>query len=127
MRIAISYWQNCISPVFDFSEHLLLIDIVDNQVTQSASTGLDSDLPFTRAKKLSELGIELLICGAISQTLKMAVSGQNIEIVSYVFGPLENILTAFINGQLRNENDDVFPVQQRRRHQKHHHNRGRNQ
>lgn len=126
MRVAISIWQNCISPVFDVAENILLIDIVDNQVASSTSVGLGSDQPFTRAKILSDWGVSVLICGAISQTLKMAVSGQNIEIISYVFGPLETILSAYINGQLQDGCNDAFPDHKKRGQPKCYRNRRRN-
>lgn len=124
MRLAISYWQNCIAPVFDVSENLLLIDIVNNQVTKSVSAGLDSVLPFMRAKKLSDLEVDVLICGAISQTLTMAVSGQDIKIISYVFGHWEDILQRYINGQLSDGNDDAFPVFKKGQQRKRRRNRG---
>ena len=118
MRVAISYWQNCIAPVFDVSENMLLIDIVNNQVTRSVSTNLESGLPFVRAKNLSEWDIDVLLCGAISQTSRMAVVGQNIKIISYVFGSWEDTLLLFINGQLKDDYDDIMPVCKNGRHRK---------
>ena len=122
MRVAISYWQNCIAPVFDVSQSILLVDVINNQVTDSTIAVLDSDLPFTRANKLSDWGVEILVCNAISQASKMAVAGQNIEIISYVFGPLEDILQAFSSGQLKDGGNDALqvcrkgPQRKRRRH-----------
>ena len=115
MRVAIAFWQNCISPVFDVSESILLIDVVNNQVTQSEIINVEPDLPFKRAKKLSDVGAEVLICGAISRSHAMAVWGQNIEIISYVFGPMEEILRSYINGQLQ---DGCGGQQKRKRHRR---------
>jgi len=125
MRVAISYWQNCIAPVFDVSENMLLLDIVNNQVTRSVYTNLDSGLPFVRAKNLSEWDIDVLLCGAISQTSRMAIAGQNIKIISYVFGSWEDTLLLFINGQLDHGYDDIMPVCKNGRHRKRRRNRRR--
>lgn len=125
MRVAISYWQNCIAPVFDVSENMLLIDIVNNQVTGSVSTNLDSGLPFLRAKNLSEWDVDVLLCGAILQTSRMAIAGQNIKIISYVFGSWEDTLLLFINGQLDDGYDDIMPVYKNGRHRKRHRNRSK--
>ena len=126
MIIAISYWQNCIAPVFDVSESLLIVDMEDNLVKRYTSVRLDYDLPFARARELLDSEVEVLICGAISQTLKMAVSGQNIEIISYVFGPWEMILSAYINGQLQDGCNDEFLGHKKSGQPKCHRNRRRN-
>ena len=125
MRVAISYWRNCIAPVFDVSENVLLIDIVNKQVTHSVSNGWDSGLPFLRAKNLSEWEVDVLICGAISQTSRMAIAGQGIKIISYVFGSWEDTLVLFINGQLDDGYDDIMPVCKNGRHRKRRRNRRR--
>ena len=122
MIIAISYWQNCIAPVFDVSESLLIVDMEDNLVKRYTSVRLDYDLPFTRARELLDSEVEVLICGAISQTLKMAVSGQNIKIISNVFGPLDNILLRYINGDLTGDDNDTsssFNKRQQRKRCRH--------
>lgn len=100
MRVAISIWQNCISPVFDVSKELLLLDLKDKHAMEATVLKLENELPFMRAKKLADAGVDVLICGAISQPYAMAVEGYRIEIISYVFGPLEDILNSFINDQL---------------------------
>ncbi len=125
MRVAISYWRNCIAPVFDVSENVLLIDIVNNQVTHSVSNSLDAGLPFLRAKNLSEWEVDVLICGAISQTSRMALAGQDVKIISYVFGSWEDALVRFINGQLDDDYDGIMPVCKNGRHRKRHRNRRR--
>ncbi|MDD3890121.1 MAG: hypothetical protein PHT79_07805 [Syntrophomonadaceae bacterium] len=124
MIIAISYWQNCIAPVFDVSESLLIVDMEDNLVKRYTSVRLDYDLPFARARELLDSEVEVLICGAISQTLKMAVSGQNIKIISNVFGPLDNILLRYINGDLTGDDNDTFSFSNKRQQRKRCRHRG---
>ncbi len=100
MRIAISCWQNCIAPVFDYSNNLLLVDIVDNNVISSEAVRIEIELPFQRAEELSRWATEVLICGAISRTQAMALQGRNIKIISDISGSLEEIISLFIRGQL---------------------------
>jgi len=71
MRIAIAHWTGRISPVFDVSDHLLLIDIEGRQEQRREDIKLMSDNPLERAKELSELGVEILICGSISNIMKV--------------------------------------------------------
>jgi predicted Fe-Mo cluster-binding NifX family protein len=119
MRIAISFWQNCIAPVFDYSKNLLLIDIVNNSVVSSEAVCLEIELPFQRAEELSRLATEVVICGAISRTQAMALLGKNIGIISDISGSLEEVISLFIRGQLAN---GCMGRQQRHRHR-----RGQNQ
>ncbi|HPF21303.1 MAG TPA: hypothetical protein PLC88_08185 [Syntrophomonas sp.] len=100
MRIAISCWQNCIAPVFDYSKNLLLIDIVNNKVISSETMRLDIELPFQRAEELSRWATEVVICGAISRTQVMALQGRNIQIIANITGSLEEIISLFLRGQL---------------------------
>lgn len=88
----------------------MLADVVNKQLMHLTIASLDSDLPFTRATMLSGWGVEILVCGAISRASKMAVEGQNIELISYVCVPLEDILQAFINGQLKDGGNDTSRV-----------------
>lgn len=125
MRLAISYWQNYISPVFDFSENMLLIDIINDQITHSETTSLDSNMPFGRAQILSDWGVDVLICGAISQTSRMVIAAKDIRIISYLFGSWEDALVSFINGQLDDGYDDFMPEYKNGRYRKRHQNRSR--
>jgi len=97
------YWQpyleSCISPVFDAAERLLLADI-ENGRMQRDTVELDISGPFCRARELSGLGVDVLICGAISRTMEIVLIGKKIQVIGFVYGPVEEILMAFIDGQL---------------------------
>lgn len=124
MRIAISHWQNSIAPVFDVSASLLLVDAEDNLVKAYKNVRLNYDLPFARARELIDLEVEVLICGAISQTLRMAISGQNIPIISNIFGPLDDVLLRCISGELTSDDTDTSSFCDKRQQRKRRRRRG---
>ena len=101
MRIAIAHWTGRVSPVFDVSNRLLLIDIEGGREQSREDTKLTSHNPFERAKELSNLGTEMLLCGAISNLMEVTLSGAGIQVVGFLCGALEEVVGAFFSGQLK--------------------------
>jgi len=103
MRVAIPYWQGRVSPVFDVAGNVLLVDVADGREQARQSVAIDAAQ--ARASLLAEHGATVLVCGAISRPLEMAVSAAGIEVISQTCGDMEQVLAAFIGGQL---NEDLF-------------------
>jgi len=100
MRIAIPFWQGRVSPVFDVAGNLLLVDVSDGAEQARKSLPLTAAEPQARARALAELGADVLVCGAISWPLEMAVSAAGIEVIPQTCGEVEQVLAAFISGEL---------------------------
>jgi len=100
MKIAIPIYNNSVSNVFDFAHSLLLVDIEDGKEANRSEVELkDKSLP-GRASKLKDLGADVLICGAISRPLAQMVTASGIQLLPYVTGRIDNILQAYLTGQL---------------------------
>ena len=69
MKVAVPVWQGRVSPVFDVAGQLLLVELVEGVETSRREHRLPDAEPQQRAVQLSELQVETLICGAISQTV----------------------------------------------------------
>jgi predicted Fe-Mo cluster-binding NifX family protein len=101
MRIAIPVWNDRVSPVFDTAGRVLLLDLADGieqarhtvEVAQTASPG-------ERAKRLAELGVNVLVCGAISRPLSGCLSAAGIILIPWVSGALEEVLRAYQTDRL---------------------------
>jgi predicted Fe-Mo cluster-binding NifX family protein len=50
---------------------------------------------------LAELGIDVLLCAAISQSMLRALQGCGIRVIPHLCGEVEAILQAFSSGHLR--------------------------
>jgi predicted Fe-Mo cluster-binding NifX family protein len=100
MRIAIPYWLGRVSPVFDVADSLMLIDLEGGrEIRRERQTLSGSDL-FERAHQIRGCGVEVLICGAVSRTLESAMTGMGIEVVGFICGDIETVLTAYKEGRL---------------------------
>jgi len=100
MRIAIPTWRGRVSPVFDVAKNLLLVDAQNGrEIRREEATVGPSDL-VARAKRVAELGTELLICGAISWPLEAMLSSAGVRVIPHTCGPVEDVLRVFLSGQL---------------------------
>jgi predicted Fe-Mo cluster-binding NifX family protein len=102
MKIAIPIWNDCVSNVFDFAGELLLVDIENGKETGRSEVGLKDKSLLARAGKLKDLSVNVLICGAISQDLAQMVTTSGIQLLSYVTGKIDDVLQAYLTGQLVN-------------------------
>jgi predicted Fe-Mo cluster-binding NifX family protein len=100
MKIAIPVWNNCVSSAFDFANRLLLVDIQNGSENNRKEISLKRESIPQKANKLKSLGAEVLICGAISRSLASQVTSSGIELLPYVLGPVDEILNAYLTGQL---------------------------
>ena len=100
MLIAIPNCQGRVSPVFDVAARLLVVRLRRNAEMERWDVVLFEKEPEGIVRSLSELGIEVLICGAISQGLRLALEQAGIRVVSHVCGELELVITAFNEGSL---------------------------
>ncbi len=100
MRIAMPIHGSYVSTVFDFADRLLLVDIANNQTLKEDETFFPQTLPSIRVGKLRELGVNTLICGAISNALAAMIWHSGINLVSGITGEARQILDAYMKGQL---------------------------
>jgi len=100
MRIAIPIRDDFVSPAFDFSRRLLLVDIEDGREARRSEIVLLPESTPQRAGRLRDSGVAILICGAISRDLAGWVARGGIEILPYVSGPIDEVLKAYVSGQL---------------------------
>jgi predicted Fe-Mo cluster-binding NifX family protein len=97
MRVAIAVWNDRISPVFDTSSRLLLVDVDEGAERHRRLVEMGADLfPTQRAQRLTELGVSVLICGAISRVLAGFISAAGVVVIPWVSGPVEEILRAYL-------------------------------
>jgi predicted Fe-Mo cluster-binding NifX family protein len=100
MKVAVTIWKGRISPVADLSQELLVVDVGSQSILSRHHEHFENDSPFHRAKKLDDLGVKTLICGAISSFYGTLVEGYGIRLISFVHGQADEVLDAFLNNVL---------------------------
>ncbi len=86
MKVAISVFKDSVSTVFDASQHLLVLEINGAGEQKRAMVKLKTIDPIRRASQLSEEGVNVLICGAISMPMQASISARSIFVYPFVRG-----------------------------------------
>ncbi len=100
MKVAISVFKDSISTVFDASQHLLVLEINSADDQKRTMLKLETIDPIRRASQLSEEGINVLICGAISMPMQASISARSIFVYPFIRGKVEDVICAYQDGKL---------------------------
>ena len=88
------------SPVFDVAARLVLVRLKGRAELERKDVALIEKQPGGVVRSLGELGIKVLICGAISQGLQRALEQAGLRVVPRICGELESVISAFREGTL---------------------------
>ena len=100
MRIAIANWNDRVSPVLDSAASLTVVEHGATGETGRRLVRLDGAGVRSRASQISVLGLDVLICGAVSRPLYELLAADGFEIVAFVAGEVDRVLAAFVRGEL---------------------------
>lgn len=102
MKLAIPVCEDQVSNVFDFAHKAVVVELNDAKELGRAEVTLPGQGP-ARIAELRQLGVDTLICGAISQSLASQTSACGIRLFPYVTGGVDEVIEAFKSGQLGSE------------------------
>lgn len=103
MRTAIACWRGRIAPLFDTAGSVVVLEAVGGHDDPEEAVALPEDWP-ARVGRLREMGVERLVCGAISPFLRDLLDSAGIEVIAFVSGDVSDIDEALKRGgDLREE------------------------
>lgn len=101
MKAAFTIWNNRISPVFDVAGQFLIIEtneqreIINQQIHTLAVESAYEKLVF-----LSDLGVDELVCGAVTRPILHAMKMNGLIVYPFRAGNIEELVTAWKNNQV---------------------------
>ncbi len=100
MRVGIPWWGGRVSPVLDTAERLLVAEREDGEWVLGREVLLGrSSLP-ERAARIAGLGLDAIICGAISRPLAGLLESSGARVIPWISGTVEDVLNGFARGEL---------------------------
>ena len=99
--IAIPEFQERISPLLDEARRFVLLELADGLIVQRSTVTLTSETAAMRILRLSEIGVTSIICGAVSGYLARMISENSLNLYSWVSGPVEDVIKAYLDGLLK--------------------------
>lgn len=100
MKAALTVWDGRISPVFDVTREAVVLTIENGAVAALAHESLDTPDAFLKVDRIVDLGIDVLVCGAISESLHRELGARSVTVYGFVAGELEEVIAALLAGTL---------------------------
>lgn len=107
MKAAFSFWNGRIAPVFDVAGQVRLVQVESGKVLDARDETLPLEPPAIRMARLSELGIDTLVCGAISRPLHLMIESCGIRVLPFLSGELAQVVAAWLGGRLEDGSFDM--------------------
>jgi len=103
MKVAIPEWQGRVSPVFDVATNVLVTELTEGQQVGRQKITLTATDPIERARQVAAIPADVLICGAVSWPLELALRAAGITLITEICGPIEQVMQSFLSNNLANE------------------------
>lgn len=101
MKIAIAIFGTRISPRFDFSPEIWVIEVERGEVVrQEKLSTANLNLP-QRLEQLTSNGVHKIICGGIDGFSRNQLRSRGIDVVQDIMGDAEVVFDLFMRGRLR--------------------------
>jgi predicted Fe-Mo cluster-binding NifX family protein len=100
MKAAFAAWNNRIAPVFDVARRVHIVEAEAGRQIAEIQARLPDEPAAQKALRLAELGVRMLVCGAISRPLQEMVAAYDIRVVPFVAGDLREVIRAWLVGGL---------------------------
>ncbi len=98
MKVALTAWEDRISPVFDSARTLLIAEIKNGEIVDRQLEPFAPDMISRMPGRINALGIDVMICGAISQLPARIVEACGVRLIPFVSGQVEEVLASYANG-----------------------------
>ncbi len=103
MKVAIPIRNGRISPVFDVATRLLVVDFAGGEPGERSEFLIRESGGEVRAELLQELGVKILICGAISNQTARIIERCEIDMRPWIVGDIEDVIDAYTTCSLDSE------------------------
>ncbi|MGB2986869.1 MAG: hypothetical protein WBE26_13435 [Phycisphaerae bacterium] len=100
MRIAIATCRDRVCPRFDRAASLIVIDVRSDREESREVLDISAWPAHGRATRVAQLGVDQLICGALSSFDEAGFEESPVRLVSQVAGPVDAVIHAVLSGAI---------------------------
>jgi len=104
MKAALTVWKQRIAPVFDVAGHACVVEADQGRVVRQVSLSLPAGPVSNKVVYLHGLGIDVLICGALSRPARELLHAGGLQIHAFVAGDVDEVIRAWLQGRLDQTN-----------------------
>jgi predicted Fe-Mo cluster-binding NifX family protein len=106
MRIAMTVWNDRISPLMDAARQYWIVETGPAFESGALRTEIvfeDDCYLHRRSLRLRGMRVDVVICGAVSRHFQNLLRQTGIELIDGISGPAEEVLQAYMEGRLSEE------------------------
>ncbi len=103
MKIAIPVWGDTVSTVLDFSNLLEVVRLESRHVALRERVPFAEPTIIGKASKLKGLGVDLVLCGALSMPMYRMIMASGISVMPFLRGAVDDVLEAYCSNILPDE------------------------
>ena len=100
MKLALPVWENRVSPVLDTASRLLVVEVKEDGDVSRFEIFLDERDLSRRCMRIQGLGIDALICGAVTRHFSEMLKASGIDVIPGISGQPDEVLAACLEGKL---------------------------
>jgi predicted Fe-Mo cluster-binding NifX family protein len=101
MKVAIPIFGSRVSPRFDFSPEIWIIEVERGEVvSQEKLPTANLNLP-KRLEQITSNGVDKVVCGGIDDFSRNQLGCRGIDVVQDIIGDAEIVFDLFVRGRLR--------------------------
>jgi len=116
-KVAIPIWDNRVSPVLDTAASLLVVQLNGKTEQARETYSLPRIHIFQRVRYIRGLNINTVLCGALSRPFQGLLIESGINVFPWITGDVQEVLEAYISGDLGSDKFVLPGCQQKRRGQ----------
>lgn len=98
--VALPVFQDRLSPLFDEARKFSVITLEGNSIVEQAIVDISENSAFIRIERLKEMGVTVILCGAISDTLARFIIEREFVLYSWLRGTVSEVLEQYLQGTL---------------------------
>lgn len=99
-QAAFIVWRERIAPVFDTASTAVVVARDAEGRTTSRLEVLPGPSPALDLRRIKDMGVDTLVCGAMSRPMQQVAASCGLRVVCFVAGRTEDIVTAWLEGRL---------------------------
>lgn len=100
MKAAFTVWNDHMAPVFDVARNFHIVEITNGEIAKERNEVINESMPHIKSIRLREMGIDVLVCGAISRPVHSMVASYGIQVIPFITGEVQEVIKAWIEGRL---------------------------
>ncbi|GAB4220557.1 MAG TPA: hypothetical protein PL059_12230 [Spirochaetota bacterium] len=101
--IALPVFNDRLSPLLDEARKFIVMTLNDVTISERTVIEINEQSAFIRIERLKEMGVTVLLCGALSDVLARFILDREIQLYSWLNGTIDEVVEQYINGALPNK------------------------